>query len=223
MSIPGCRSTAPRQSAAPGWDGGGRRPRAVTELVLDQRAQLAKGLVVFGDQEERVVAEPRVSKSLADDPAPANALGFKANLARRVGHGQGGAERGGATFVGNRRECLQQLAVVRGVIAGLARIACREDTGRTLQGIDGQTRIVSQNPVAKRKASSAAFLRALPAKVSAFSSTSGAAGNSAIERIVSRASWGLSSRPAGSVPPFHGISWGSASPERGSTNLVRLR
>src|SRR4051812_32824351 len=44
------------------------RPGAVAELHLDQRAQLAKRSVIFGDEEERIVAEPVRSAGRAGDP-----------------------------------------------------------------------------------------------------------------------------------------------------------
>ena len=36
----------------------GERPGAMAELMLDEWAQLAEGLVVLGDQEQGIVAEP---------------------------------------------------------------------------------------------------------------------------------------------------------------------
>src|SRR6476620_5836396 len=44
-------------------------PAAVAEGVFDARAQLAERLVVFGDEEERVVAEPALAPGRAEDDA----------------------------------------------------------------------------------------------------------------------------------------------------------
>ena len=66
----------------------GEGTRAVAELVLDQRAQLAESLVIFGDQEERVITEARRAPRLADDPPAAGGYGFEPDPARRIGHGQ---------------------------------------------------------------------------------------------------------------------------------------
>ena len=38
---------------------------AVAQLMLDQRAQLTKSPVIFEDEEQRVIAEPRWSSRLA--------------------------------------------------------------------------------------------------------------------------------------------------------------
>ena len=56
----------------------GEGAAAVAELVLDQRAQLAEGLVILGDEEEGVVAEPACAPSFVDDAAAAGPFGFEA-------------------------------------------------------------------------------------------------------------------------------------------------
>ena len=167
----------------------GERAGAMAELVLDERAQLAEGLVILGDQKERIVAEAAGAAGLARQPPAAEPLGSRAGSSRSGQPAPRRSEtprrdRSSAIVVHGR----QQLAIVGRVVAGLAGVARREDAGRTVQGVDRQAGIVGEDPAAERRASSAAFLRALPANVSASSTTSGAPGNSSTERISSRAS-----------------------------------
>ena len=129
----------------------GEGPRPVAELALDQRAQLAERLVIFGDQEQRVVAEPVRAAGLAGDPAAAGAGGFEADRAERVGQGQGADERRAAAVVGDVGEGVEELAVVRLVVAVRPGVAGRVDAGGAVEGVDGQARVVGEDPVAERQ------------------------------------------------------------------------
>ena len=66
----------------------GEGAAAVAELVLDERAQFAEGLVILGNQKQGIVAESLVAARFADDPAAAGAFGLEADLARGVGYRQ---------------------------------------------------------------------------------------------------------------------------------------
>ena len=186
----------------------------MAELMLDQRAQLAEGLVVLGDQEQRIVAEPGRPARLAGQSAAAGALGLEPD--RSGGSASASAQRNAAPrrSSGVSRESLEHLAIVGLVVGGLAGVPRREDAGRTVEGVDRQARIVGEHPDRSARASSDAFLRALPAKVSASSTTSGAAGKSSTERIVEPLERAGSAPTAGrSARPSPGTSCGCESPE----------
>ena len=59
----------------------GKRPCSVAELMFDERAQLAEGLVIFGDEEEGVVPESAWATGLAGQSSAAGAFGFVTALA----------------------------------------------------------------------------------------------------------------------------------------------
>ena len=144
----------------------GEGPWPVAELVLDQRAQLAEGLVIFGNQKERVVAEACRASWLADDPAAAGSFGFKANLARGIGNRQRAAERRPSPLVRDMR---------KGLPAACGCSRCRRRVRRHIGPRAHRRRLSGHQPPvpnrrpepnAQARASSLAFLRALPAKVS---------------------------------------------------------
>ena len=73
----------PERSCVPGRGGTGECPGAMAELVLDQRAQLAESFVIFGDQEQRIVAEPRRPAWLAGQTARGRHPRLRAGSFRR--------------------------------------------------------------------------------------------------------------------------------------------
>ena len=76
------------------------RAGAVAELVLDQRAQLAECLVVFGDQEQRIVAEPAGPRgSRVNRPRQAPSASSRI-VAGGIGQGQRAAKRRAAAVIG---------------------------------------------------------------------------------------------------------------------------
>ena len=152
----------------------GERSRPMAELMFDERAQLAEGLVIFGDQEQRIIAEPGRSAGLACQPPAAGSLGFEPDRSGRIGESQGAAKRRAAAVVGRFDERLEHLAIVGLVIGGLTGVPRRKDPGAppSASTVRPESSAITQTENAR--ASSEAFLRALPANVSASSTTSGA-------------------------------------------------
>ncbi len=145
----------------------------MAELALDDRAELTERLVVFRNEEERVVAESVVTARRMGDPTATTLTGAGQNPrladrpARPAQTKRGRAAiRPGASAIRPREE----LAVVGLVVAMNAGITRGVDARRAVEGVNGQPRVVRQNPMPRvLLAVSDAFLRALPAKVSASS------------------------------------------------------
>ena len=121
---------------------------AMTELMLHERREFTERLVVFRDEEQRVIAEPgRSALRLTNDPTSTRAAGFKANRSARIGQRQGADERRAATLVGNVRQHGEHFSVVRLVVAVRTGIPRRNRRRRTVEGIDGQAGIIGQHPL----------------------------------------------------------------------------
>src|SRR5262245_336913 len=108
----------------------------MAELMLHEGPQLAKRLVILGNPEKRVVAEPVRSPRLVDDSAAATGLDFGPNGSRGIGQRQRTDERGPAPLVGHVGERFEQLAVVGLVVAVLAGIAGGEHSRSASERID---------------------------------------------------------------------------------------
>src|SRR5699024_2538682 len=114
------------------------RPGPVAELVFDGGAEFGEGLVVFADQEQRVVAEAGRAAGGVDDPAAARGLSLVADGAGGVDEAAGADERRASAFGGDVDERAEEAAVVRVVVAVGAGEAGDEDAGGTLKGVDAE-------------------------------------------------------------------------------------
>ena len=161
--------------------------------MFDERAQLAKGLVVFGNQEQRIVAEPGWTARLAGQSPAAGPLGLEPDRPGGIGERQRAAKRGPPAIVRSGRERFQDLAIVGLVVGGLTGIPRRKDPGAPPRASTVRPESSATTHTDSARASSEAFLRALPANVSASSTTSGAPGKSSTERMSSRSSERLGS------------------------------
>src|SRR5579864_3368217 len=101
--------------------------------MLDPRAQLAKGPVILGDEEERIVPEATDPARLVRYDAVTAALGRGADLAAGVGHDGRADVIGGATLVWQRRQLGEQTGIVGLIVALLACVAGRVDAGAAVQ------------------------------------------------------------------------------------------
>ena len=171
----------------------GKRSGPMAELMLDERAQLAEGLVVFGNQEQGIIAEPRRSRGPRGSFARGRHPRLRAGSFRKDRRAPGAAKRRAAAVVGGFGERLQHLAIVGLVIRGLTGVPRRKDPRRTSSASTVRPESSATTQADSARASSDAFLRALPANVSASSTTSGAAAKSSTERITA-------ARAAGSAP-----------------------
>ena len=132
--------------------------------VFDVRTELAKGAVIFGDQEQGVVTEA-AGAALVGDRAVATTFRYGMDLALRVGQGCGANVIGGRVVVGQWRQLGQETVVVGVVVAVSAGVPGRVDARPAIDA--GTTRPLS-SPMTQwptQRASSAAFFWALAAKV----------------------------------------------------------
>src|ERR1043165_3253624 len=89
----------------------------MAQRVLHDGAELAEGAVVFGDQEERVIAEAARAAFLADDDTVAASLDDGLYIPAGVSKHGGAHVIGAALIIGDLVEFRQELGVIRGVIA----------------------------------------------------------------------------------------------------------
>src|SRR5271168_1369814 len=98
-------------------------PGAMAELVFHEWAQLAEGLVVLGNQEQRIVAEPLPAPRLAGNEPAASAGGLEPDRSGRIGQRERAAKGGAPALVGHADHGLEQLAIIGLVVGWLAGIA----------------------------------------------------------------------------------------------------
>ncbi len=114
--------------------------------MFDERAQLAERLVVFRNQEERIIPEaPRAAFLTRHAPA-ADSLGLETDRSRRISQRECAAECRAPAFVGNIGERFENLAIIGLIILGLTRVTRRVDARRAAKCVDGKPRVVGEDP-----------------------------------------------------------------------------
>lgn len=117
---------------------------AMGDLVFDARGELGEGLGEAIGDEEGVVSEAAGAASFVEEGTSADAFG------EPVLSG-GGDECDGAMELGRARggggEIGEEFGIVGGIVAMGARIACREDAGFSMEGIDFEAGVIGDGPV----------------------------------------------------------------------------
>ena len=95
----------------------------MTEGVFDHRAQLAKSLVIFGNEKERIVAEAAAAAIIFDDYAMAASFNDCMDIPVWVGQGCGANVESLPLLVAEDCQLGEQPFVVGGIVALLAGVA----------------------------------------------------------------------------------------------------
>ena len=122
-----------------------KRPSPVGDRVLLVCGKLGERLVVSVRNEKRIIAEALDPCRLFGDMPWAVSVDDKL-LARRIDEGAAAGEARGAVLYA--LEVLQEKRVVRGRVAGLARVARAVDSRRASERLDLETGVVGHAPLA---------------------------------------------------------------------------
>src|SRR5205807_170789 len=88
----------------------------MAQCVLHARAQLAESAMVFGNEEQWIVAEAAAAARFTNDDAVTTSLDDRLDFALGVGQCRGANVMGGTTVVGQRRQLGEQLLIIRFIV-----------------------------------------------------------------------------------------------------------
>lgn len=121
----------------------------MAEDCFDMIAQFAKGAMVLHDLEEWIVAEAGGTGWPEADSPMAVSFAFGSHEATRISQGQVANIVRRALFQWRRRQLFEQPSVVVGVGCLGAGITGRKHARATVQGIDGDSAVLAQDPLAQ--------------------------------------------------------------------------
>ncbi len=151
-------------------------PRTMAEGGLDHRGQLSERAVVFGDLEQRIVAESPVTGWFQANSTVAGTDALGSNAAHGIGQHQMANIMGRAALERSATKLIEQLGVVRRVRGALARKAGRKNSRSPASASTTRPLSSPSTQVFSFRACSTALSVAFAANESPVSSTSIACG-----------------------------------------------